>query len=50
MAIFDVAAAFDDDVGMGLEQADDLVAGRDRFASKEPDARSAQMIRSISGR
>ena len=36
VAIFDVAAAFDDDVGMGLEQADDLVAGGDLLAAKNP--------------
>ena len=41
VAIFDVAAAFDDDVGMGFEQADDLFAGRDR-SPREPDARSAR--------
>ena len=35
MTIFDVAAALDDDVGMRLEQADDLVAGRDGFAEKD---------------
>ena len=36
VAIFDVAAAFDDDVGMRLEQADDLFAGGDRLAMKNP--------------
>ena len=36
MTIFDVAAALDDDVGMRLEQADDLVACRNRFAAKDP--------------
>jgi hypothetical protein len=30
--IFNVAAAFDDDVGMRLEQADDLLAGGDGLA------------------
>ena len=36
MAIFDVAAAFDDDVGMRLEQADELVAGRHGLAVQHP--------------
>ena len=35
MTIFDVAAALDDDVGMRLEQADNLVAGRDGFAEND---------------
>jgi hypothetical protein len=34
MAIFNFAAAFDDDVGVRLEQADDLFIGGDRFAMK----------------
>ena len=34
--VFNVAAAFDDDVGMRLEQADDLLAGGDGFALKNP--------------
>ena len=34
VAIFDFAAAFDDDVGVRLEQADDLFVGGDRFATK----------------
>src|SRR5581483_9159501 len=36
VAIFNVAAAFDDNVGMRLEQADDLVAGGDGFTVKNP--------------
>ena len=36
MAIFNVAAAFDDDVGMRLEQADDLFTGGDGFATENP--------------
>jgi len=36
VAIVDVAAAFDDDVGMGFEQADELRAGRDRLAGQDP--------------
>ena len=31
-----VAAALDDDVGVGLEQADQLVPGRDRLAGQDP--------------
>ena len=36
VAVVDVAAALDDDVGMGLEQADQLLAGRDRLAGQDP--------------
>ncbi|SEP32247.1 hypothetical protein SAMN05216228_10842 [Rhizobium tibeticum] len=36
MAILDVAAAFDDDVGMRLEQTDQLVASRHRLAGQDP--------------
>ena len=36
VAVVDVAAAFDDDVGMRLEQADQLVAGRHRLAGQHP--------------
>lgn len=36
VAIFGVAAAFDDDIGMGLEQADQLVAGRHQLAGQHP--------------
>jgi hypothetical protein len=35
MTIFDIAAALNDDVGMRLEQAEDLVAGRDGSAEKD---------------
>src|SRR5208283_4214727 len=34
VAIFNLAAALDDDVGVRLEQADDLFVGGDRFATK----------------
>ena len=34
MAIFNLAAALDDDAGVRLEQADDLFVGGDRFALK----------------
>jgi hypothetical protein len=34
VAVLNVAAAFDDDVGVRLEQADDLVVGADRLAMK----------------
>ena len=34
VAIFNLAAAFDDDVGVRLEQADDLFVGGDRLAMK----------------
>ena len=34
MAIFNLAAALDDDVGVRLEQADDLFVGGDRLAMK----------------
>jgi hypothetical protein len=34
VAIFNLAAAFDDDVGVRLEQADDLFCGGDRLAVK----------------
>jgi hypothetical protein len=34
VAIFNVAAALDDDVGVRLEQADGLFAGGDRLALK----------------
>src|SRR5215204_5867691 len=36
VTVLDVAAALDDDVGMGLEQADQLVAGGHRFAAEHP--------------
>src|SRR3954453_20265774 len=36
VTVLDVAAALDDDVGMGLEQADQLVAGRHRPAAEPP--------------
>src|SRR5215213_7827104 len=36
VTVLDVAAALNDDVGMGLEQADQLVAGRHRFAAEYP--------------
>ena len=36
MAVLHVAAAFDDDVGMRLEQADQLVAGRYGLAAQYP--------------
>ena len=36
VAVVNVAAALDDDVGMGLEQADQLVPGRDRLAGQDP--------------
>jgi hypothetical protein len=35
VAIFNLAAALDDDVGVRLEQADDLFVGGDRFATKK---------------
>ena len=34
VAVLNLTAAFDDDVGVGLEQADDLVVGGDRLALK----------------
>ena len=34
MAVLNLAAAFDDDVGVRLEQADDLLVGGDRLAMK----------------
>ena len=36
MAVFDVTAAFDDDIGMGFEQADQLLAGRHRVTGQHP--------------
>ena len=36
MPILGVTAAFDDDVGVVLEQADDLLAGGNGFAAKDP--------------
>src|SRR3954465_4678674 len=36
VTVLDVAAALDDDVGMGLEQADPLVPGRPRLAAEHP--------------
>ena len=36
MAVFDVAAAFDDDIGMLLEQADQLLAGWYLLAAQHP--------------
>jgi hypothetical protein len=34
VAVLNLAPAFDDDVGVRLEQADDLLAGGDRLAMK----------------
>src|SRR5271157_6225401 len=34
VAVFNLAAAFDDDVGVRLEQANDLFVGGDRLATK----------------
>ncbi len=34
MPIFNLASAFDDDIGVRLEQADDLFVGGDRLALK----------------
>src|SRR3954466_16069575 len=36
VTVLDVAAALDDDAGMGLEQADQLIAGGHRFAAEPP--------------
>src|SRR4051794_12600622 len=36
VTVLDVAAALDDDVGMALEQADQLVAGGHRLAAEHP--------------
>ena len=36
MTVLDLALALDDDVGMGLEQADQLIAGGHRFAAEHP--------------
>src|SRR4051812_3247964 len=36
VTVINVAAALDDDVGMGLKQADQLVAGGGRFAGEHP--------------
>jgi hypothetical protein len=36
MTVFDVAAALDDDVGLRLEQANQLVTGRYRLAGQDP--------------
>src|SRR5258707_15821275 len=36
VAVFDVAAAFDDDIGMRLEKADDLLVRRDLLATQDP--------------
>ena len=36
VAVLGVAAAFDDDIGMRLEQADQLLAGRHRLAGQHP--------------
>lgn len=36
VAVFGIAAAFDDDIGIGLEQADQLVARRYLLASQHP--------------
>ena len=49
VAVLDVAAALDDDVGMRLEQADQLLAGRHRLAGSTRRSLCA-MTRSISGR
>ena len=35
MAVLNLAAAFDDDVGMRLEQADDFLVGGDRLAMED---------------
>ena len=34
VAVLNIAAALDDDIGMRLEQADDLFVGGDRLATK----------------
>ena len=49
VAVLHVAAALDDDVGMRLEQADQLLAGRHRSPSSTRRSLWARM-RSISGR
>ena len=36
VAVLHVAAALDDDVGVRLEQADQLLAGRHRLAGEDP--------------
>src|SRR5690349_15019023 len=36
LTVLDVAAALDDNVGMALERADQLVAGRHRLAAEHP--------------
>jgi len=40
VAVFGIAAAFDDDIGMGLEQADQLVASRQPTRRPNPAAHS----------
>jgi outer membrane lipoprotein SlyB len=42
VAILGVSAALDDDVGVRLEQADDLLAGGNGFAAEAPAARSGR--------
>ena len=49
VTVVHVAAALDDDVGMRLEQADQLLAGRHRLAGEDPALGLADE-RSISGR
>ena len=49
VAVVHVAAALDDDVGVRLEQADQLFAGRHRLAD-ETRRSVCSMTRSISGR
>ncbi len=49
VAIFNLAAALDDDVGVRLEQADDLFIGGDRLAMKNATL-GLRDDRSISGR
>lgn len=41
VAVFGIAAAFDDDIGMLFEQTDQLLAGAHRLAGQPPAARSA---------
>jgi hypothetical protein len=50
VAAMHIAAALDDDIGMGLEQADQLVAGRHRLAGKDAALGLADEARSIKGR
>ena len=36
VAVFDVATALDDNIGVGFEQADQLLVGRHRLAGQHP--------------